>query len=136
MFLLSFTYLLACLVTQTRHAMMSIPAAPLQVETFYSLPPKQLRTLRSHLRWAPPSLVEFNFPKGSQKTHIWCQSPTLRVLREKAWPLLPVASSSVWCVLCMVNSFGKGGLQEASVKGKAFSYVTTKAPTYITKGFW
>jgi len=35
----------------------------------------------------------------------------------------------------MVNSFGKGGLQEASVKGRAFIYVTTKSPTYITKGF-
>jgi len=44
LFLLSFTYLLACLVTQARHALMSIPAAALGVETFYFLPPKQLRT--------------------------------------------------------------------------------------------
>lgn len=73
---------------------------------------------------------------GSQKTYIWCKRPVLRVLRKKAWPLLPVMSSFAWCILRMVNSFGKGGLQESSVKGRAFSYVTTKAPTYITKGFW
>lgn len=60
----------------------------------------------------------------------------LRVLREQARPFLSITFSSVLCILRMVNSFGKGDLQEASLKGRAFSYLTTKAPTYITKGFW
>lgn len=60
----------------------------------------------------------------------------LRVLREQARLFLSVTFASVLCILRVVNSFGKGGLQEASLKGRAFSYLTTKAPTYITKGFW
>lgn len=43
--------------------------------------------------------------------------------------------TSMLCILCVGSSFGKGGLQEASVKERTFSYLTTKAPTYITKGF-
>lgn len=58
----------------------------------------------------------------------------LRVLREKATAAFCVLV--VWSTLCVVKSSGKGGLQEASVQGKAFRYVTTKTPTYITKGFW
>lgn len=41
----------------------------------------------------------------------------------------------MWSILHVVKSSGKGGLQEASVEGRAFSYVNTKALLTFLKVF-
>lgn len=101
--------------------------------------PPQLSMMSSEM--GPSTLVEFNLLK---RVKYYQKSKNHTSGRRALWSGCSERTPGHCCLVCPRcvehpaggKSSGKGGLQEASVQGRTFSYVTTKAPTYITKSFW